>query len=88
LQSRIETIELVNQFKADQTAVQKEQMELLITLRNIREAMVNGSDGGSDVDSKVLKQLKEENTKLKITNEKQAYRINHLVTNMEHMMQK
>ncbi len=88
LQTRIENIEKVNQFKANQEAVQKAQMEMLTTLRNIRESITSGENGGSVYDSKELAKLKEENEKLKTINTKQAYRIDHLVSNMEKLIEK
>lgn len=78
----------VDQFKADQEAVQKAQMDMLTTLRNIRAAIVSEDNGGNSNDSKELAMLREENEKLKVVNQKQAYRINHLVANMEKMLGK
>lgn len=64
-------------------------MEMLTTLRNIRAAMVSGTNGGGVIsDSKELAELREENAKLKAMNAKQAYRINHLVKNMEKLLEK
>mmetsp|Transcript_16004 Transcript_16004/g.20318 ORF Transcript_16004/g.20318 Transcript_16004/m.20318 type:complete len:96 (-) Transcript_16004:154-441(-) len=86
LQTRIESIEKVNQFKADQEAVHKVQMDMLTTLRTIRAAMVADS-GNSGGDSKELARLKEENEELKKVNKKHEYRIQHLVDNMEKMLE-
>ena len=63
-------------------------MEMLTTLRTIREAMIADSKNGGANDSKELEKLKKENEELKKVNTKQAYRINHLVANMEKMLQK
>mmetsp|Transcript_32847 Transcript_32847/g.38246 ORF Transcript_32847/g.38246 Transcript_32847/m.38246 type:complete len:98 (+) Transcript_32847:137-430(+) len=90
LESKITNIEKSKQFKADQEAIQKVQMDMLLSLRSIREVMVasskSGVGGGSETSSKELASLKEENEKLKLVNKKQAYRINHLVTNMEKLL--
>lgn len=63
-------------------------MEMLTTLRTIRAAMVADSQNGSAADSKELELLRKENEGLKKVNKKQAYRINHLVANMEKMLEK
>lgn len=62
-------------------------MEMLSTLRNIRESIASGQNGDIH-DSKEIAKLREENEKLKTINEKQAYRINHLVNNMQKMIEK
>lgn len=64
-------------------------MEMLTTLRNLRASIVSKNDGNNGGgDSKELAMLREENSKLKVVNQKQAYRINHLVKNMEQMLEK
>ena len=88
LTTRIENIEKINEFKANQEAVQKAQMEMLTTLRNIRESIATGENADNIHDSKELAKLKEENENLKAINSKQAYRINHLVSNMEKLIEK
>ncbi len=86
LQSRLESIEKVKQFQADQEAVQKVQMEMLTTLRSIRAAMIADS-GNSGGDSKELELLRKENDELKKVNKKHEYRIQHLVANMEKLLE-
>ncbi len=63
-------------------------MEMLTTLRNLRSSIVSSGNNGinGSGDSEELAMLREENAKLKIVNQKQAYRINHLVKNMEQML--
>ena len=61
---------------------------MLTTLRNLRSSIVSSGNNGinGSGDSEELAMLREENAKLKIVNQKQAYRINHLVKNMEQML--
>lgn len=90
LTTKIENLEVQNQFKADQSAVQAAHMEMLTTLRTIRAAMASSSSDNSDGggSSKELKALKEENAALKKQTTKQSYRINHLISGMEEMQKK
>ena len=60
---------------------------MLLSLRNIMEAMKSeaGSGGAS---SKELEELKKENEALKKINAKQQYRIEHLVHNLRESIEK
>ena len=55
-------------------------MEILAKLRGIREALV--ADGAAHTSSKEIDALRAENEQLRKQNEKNEYRINHLVKNM------
>ena len=88
LQSRIESLEIAKSFDATQSAVQTERMEFLSTLRSIREAMTTATATGtsglaSSASEKEWKAMKEENERLKVLNEKQKYRIEHLIRSVE-----
>lgn len=85
IEQKIANLTNENQFKADQAAVQAAQMEMLTTLRSIREAMVSSKDSGAS--SKELEALKEENENLKKINMKQRYRIDHLIDGIKDMQQ-
>lgn len=84
---RVEALEIGKQFDADAKAVKEVQMEYLQQLRDIRKAMTE-SDGGGGGSSKELEALKAENARLAKQNAKQAYRIQHLVTTVEGLLEK
>ena len=65
----------------------RQQMEMLTTLRTIREAMVAESGNSGSADSKELALLKKENEELKKVNKKYEYRIEHLVNNMDKLLE-
>mmetsp|Transcript_4090 Transcript_4090/g.6217 ORF Transcript_4090/g.6217 Transcript_4090/m.6217 type:complete len:109 (+) Transcript_4090:91-417(+) len=97
LQKRLADIENLKQFEADQAAIQTVQMEMLTTLRNVRTAMVssnggngsgNGNAGVGAASAKEMKALEKENERLKTENDKQRYRIDHLVRNVEEVQKK
>jgi hypothetical protein len=89
LQTKIANLEIQNQFKADQDAVQTAQMEMLTTLRTIRAAITSASTSSSNgASSKELQALKEENESLKKKTMKQEFRIRHLISGMEEMQEK
>ena len=74
-------------FQATQNAIKEEQMKMLTTLRNIREAMVNNnsSSGLNAMNAKEIEALKKENDDLKKKLEKKDYRIKHLVRAVEEL---
>jgi hypothetical protein len=84
LDSRIQALETGAKFDATQDAIRQREMEFLTTLREVRAAMV---EQGTGANSAELEQLKKENEQLKVTVEKQQYRITHLITGLESYMQ-
>mmetsp|Transcript_16087 Transcript_16087/g.39396 ORF Transcript_16087/g.39396 Transcript_16087/m.39396 type:complete len:101 (+) Transcript_16087:74-376(+) len=84
LEKRIEALEKGAQFDANQNAIRQREQEMLTTLREIRESMANASvntASSSEVDN-----LKEENAKLKAAITKQEYRIRHLISGYEKLL--
>lgn len=85
---RVEALELGAAYKATKEEVEKVEVEFLMKLRAIREALAAGSSSGSvAVDStsasnKELEALKAENEALKRRNAKLEYRVQHVVGEM------
>ena len=89
LEARIKDLENTQSFKASQDAIQQEQMEMLITLRKIRDALMNGdSNVSSAQDVKEMEALRKENEELKKKNSKNEYRIKHLIRSIEEYQNK
>jgi predicted RNase H-like nuclease (RuvC/YqgF family) len=88
LQKRVEALEIGSNFDKTQEVVQKEQMNMLMTLRSIREAMVTEGGSGNAAGSKELTALQEENEALEKKCAKQAYRIEHLCEVVEDLLKK
>ena len=84
MSKRIAALEAGGTFDATKAEVQRIQMEHLAQLREIREAMKSQSSGSAS--SKELEALQAENQKLKETNTKQAYRIQHLCGTVEELL--
>mmetsp|Transcript_1431 Transcript_1431/g.3206 ORF Transcript_1431/g.3206 Transcript_1431/m.3206 type:complete len:128 (+) Transcript_1431:94-477(+) len=90
LQSRVSDLELSKTHNDVSAILQKERADMLLHLREIKEAMVkeasgdggSGSGRGGGASSKELEQLRAENKELKKVNAKQQYRIEHLVSNL------
>jgi hypothetical protein len=89
---RVEALELGAAYKATKEEVEKVEVEFLMKLRAIREAMAAGSasaGNGSTVDmktsSKELEALKAENEELKRRNSKLEYRVQHVVGEMSRL---
>ena len=72
-------------FSASQEEVHKVETEMLLKLREIREAMITSS-GGNTASSAELDNLKAENEALRVSNGKLKYRVKHLVSNMEQLL--
>ena len=87
LEKRVTELEKSLSFQATQNAIKEEQMKMLTTLRNIREAMVNNnsSSGLNAMNAKEIEALKKENDDLKKKLEKKDYRIKHLVRAVEEL---
>lgn len=91
LKERISILENSKSFSATQEAVQKVETEMLLKLRDIRESLItSSSDSGNAItsssSSKEIENLRSENEALRKTNDKLKYRVNHLVTNMEKLL--
>ena len=86
LQKRVETLEVGATFDATQAAVQEVQMELLRNLRDIRQAMMESSQGTASSSSIEMEALKAENAVLKQKMAKQEYRIQHLANAVEDLV--
>jgi ERCC4-type nuclease len=86
LKSRIELLEKNGEFKATQDDIMEKQMEMLDTLRKIRDAIV--SNPIQNYSTNELIRLSEENEKLKKINAKQKYRIDHLVMTIYELQEK
>jgi hypothetical protein len=84
LEQRVIALEKGVLTDATQDAIRKREMEFLVTLREIREAMAK--EGSSGASSAELDDIKKENEKLKATISKQEYRIRHLISGMEELM--
>ena len=85
MQSRIELLELNGRFTATQDDISNEQLNMLQTLREIRAALLSSPTQSS---SKDFSKLSEENEKLKKTNTKQRYRIDHLLMTIYDLQEK
>ena len=83
LEQRIAALEIGSQFEATQEAIRKREAEFLETLRGIKATMAAEQGGASSAE---VESLKTENEKLKQTVEKQQYRIQHLLSGLEAMM--
>lgn len=85
LQKRVEALEVGSTFDATQAAVQESQMDMLVKLRDIRQAM---EQSGGLASSKEMEALRQENAALKQKVAKQEYRIQHLVDAVEELVAK
>mmetsp|Transcript_13675 Transcript_13675/g.38504 ORF Transcript_13675/g.38504 Transcript_13675/m.38504 type:complete len:97 (-) Transcript_13675:1752-2042(-) len=89
LESRIASLEKGAAFNATQDEIRKREEEFLTTLRDMKASILkdeqDGKNGGAS--SAEVDALREENVRLKAQVVKQAYRINHLVTGMEKMLE-
>lgn len=85
LTKRIEQLETGATFDATQDAVREVQMDMLEKLRAIRSSLAESASGAS---SKELEVLQIENQALQKKNDKQAYRIEHLVKSVETLLEK
>jgi hypothetical protein len=86
---RVEALELGAAYKATKDEVEKVEVEFLLKLRAIREALAAGSTGAGAVavdststSSKELEALRAENEALKRRNAKLEYRVQHVVGEM------
>ncbi|KAL3943105.1 MAG: hypothetical protein SGBAC_002796 [Bacillariaceae sp.] len=85
LETRIASLENGAQFEANQNAIRQREQEMLTTLREIRESMATtnaNTASSTEVDS-----LKEENARLKGIITKQEYRIRHLISGYENLLE-
>ena len=73
------------QYDATQKAIRERELEFLATLREIKEEMAK--EGSSGASSAELEDTKKENEKLKATVAKQDYRIRHLISGMESLLE-
>jgi predicted nuclease with TOPRIM domain len=97
---RVEILESGAQFDANRDEIRRIQMEHLQQLHEIRNAMLlvmnNNVDSATEMSplaatmksSQELERLKSENAILKVKCEKQAYRIQQLVTSLEELLSK
>merc|ERR1712151_183241 len=89
LKKRITILENSKSFSATQEAVQKVETEMLLKLRDIRESLIASSENGNAITSSSsteIENLKSENEALKAANERLKYRVKHLVSNMEKLL--
>lgn len=91
LESRIVALEKGATYDATQKAIREREIGFLQQLREIKETMANeaaaaGGSGGKS--STEVKNLEEENKKLKAQIAKMEYRIKHLVSGMEEFLKK
>lgn len=85
METRIASLENGAQFEANQNAIRQREQEMLTTLREIRESMATtnaNTASSTEVDS-----LKEENARLKGIITKQEYRIRHLISGYENLLE-
>lgn len=82
----MEALEKGAGFDATKAEVQKAQIEYLMQLRSIRQAMTESST--STTSSKEVEALAMENANLKKLAAKQAYRIEHLVATVDTLLKK
>jgi hypothetical protein len=89
LEQRVVALEKGAQFDATQADIRQRELEMLTTLREIREAMAkekgspnnaNNSSGGE------VETLQKENETLMATIAKQEFRIRHLISGMEDLL--
>mmetsp|Transcript_4178 Transcript_4178/g.6519 ORF Transcript_4178/g.6519 Transcript_4178/m.6519 type:complete len:95 (+) Transcript_4178:156-440(+) len=85
IMKRVEALEQGAKYDATKIEVDRVQMECLDQLRNIRKAMVESS--GAAASSKEMEALREENAALKKQALKQEYRIEHLVSTVEKLLE-
>jgi len=89
LESRVAALEKGATFNATQEAIRKREEEFLTTLRDMKASMLeaekDGKNGGAS--SAEMDALRKENERLNAQVTKQAYRISHLVTGMEKMLE-
>ena len=76
-------------FNATQAAIRAREEEFLATLRDIKASMLKDEQDGKNngASSAELDALRDENERLKAKVTKQAYRIAHLVSGMEKMLE-
>ena len=88
LEKRITALEKSAKHEADKDAIRKREMEFLQTLREIRAAIVKEQteQGAAGASSDEVETLKMENARLQQVVTKQAYRIQHLVSGFEALM--
>ena len=73
-------------FDATQAEVKQVETEFLAKLQDIREAMVQGGNGGGGVSSSdEMKALQAENEALKKLNTKLNYRVRHMLKTMNEL---
>mmetsp|Transcript_16246 Transcript_16246/g.23901 ORF Transcript_16246/g.23901 Transcript_16246/m.23901 type:complete len:95 (-) Transcript_16246:150-434(-) len=82
---RVEALEQGSKYDATKKEVEKVQMEILDQLRTVRKAMVKSS--GAAASSREIEGLREENAALKKQAVKQEYRIDHLVSTVEKLLE-
>jgi len=87
LENRIKALEEGKTYDATKEAVQKVEQECLVKLREIKAAIeAERNGGGATVQSAELDALKAENEALKKANAKLEYRVNHVVSNLEALL--
>jgi len=82
----VESLEKGATFDATQKEVDRVRMECLEQMRTIRKAVAESS--GDTASAKELEALRAENALLKKKNTKQTYRIQHLVSTVEVLLEK
>eukprot|EP00527_Entomoneis_sp_CCMP2396_P007799 CAMPEP_0198144592 /NCGR_PEP_ID=MMETSP1443-20131203/16766_1 /TAXON_ID=186043 /ORGANISM="Entomoneis sp., Strain CCMP2396" /LENGTH=96 /DNA_ID=CAMNT_0043808005 /DNA_START=111 /DNA_END=401 /DNA_ORIENTATION=- len=84
VEERLEALEKGAEYKATSAEVQKVQADFLVQLREIRAALAK--QDGNVASTKEVEELKKENVKLKAQMGKMDYRISHMVSSMETLL--
>ena len=91
MESRVAALEEGATYDATKQLIRQREMEFLSTLREIRTTMANeqksGGGSGSGANASEIEALKSENAHLKSVIAKQEYRIRHLITGFEKLME-
>merc|ERR1711957_112595 len=85
LQNRLAGLELDKSHNDCSAVLRQERAEMLVSVRQITEAIKREADiggGGGGASNKELEKLKADNKMMKKTIDKQQYRIEHLVHNL------
>jgi uncharacterized coiled-coil DUF342 family protein len=92
LEQRIEALEIGAKFDVTKEQVRKVELDFLDKLKQIRAQLIaeqkqGGAGGGSAAERAELEALRAENALLKQKNQKLSYRVNHVVSNMNKMLE-
>lgn len=87
LEQRVNALEIGKQYDITKDAVRKVEEEYLMKFRELKASLEQESmNGGDSSSTKELEELRNENQLLKQKNTKLEYRVQHMVSNMELML--